>query len=227
MKHKGHLEVVNPDTGEVGDKRVWMVNNQIVFTDDGFKTSKTTLGEFTVDGETYYGLIAQAVLAGYIEGSQIKGGTIQIGLQDDGTYAFEVHEDGSVTMHGGSSISGYAKEETVNNLGNQIQKIETMIDGINNAKMYRVEIISSGSMVMSALTTRSTLTCKVYSWDSDITDTLDDTFFNWKRVSDNTELDNIWNSMPEHQNTKYIEIDSTDVPDGSSASFTCEVELPD
>ena len=115
-KYGIHLEVVNPNTGEIGDKRVWMVNNQIVFTDDGFKTSKSVLGEFTVDGTTYYGLLAQAVIAGYIEGSQIRGGTIKIGEQPDGTYAFEVHEDGSVTMNGGSTIAGYAKEEDVEEL---------------------------------------------------------------------------------------------------------------
>lgn len=117
-KYGIHLEVVNPDTGEIGDKRVWMVNNQIVFTDDGFKTSKSVLGEFQVDGVTYYGLLAQAVIAGYIEGSQIRGGTIKIGEQPDGTYAFEVHEDGSVTMNGSSTIAGYAKEEDVEDLKN-------------------------------------------------------------------------------------------------------------
>ena len=63
-----HLEVVNPETGEVGDKRVWLVNNQIVFTDDGFKTSKTVLGEFTVDGTTYYGICSEHTKNGFIEG---------------------------------------------------------------------------------------------------------------------------------------------------------------
>lgn len=63
-----HLEVVNPDTGEVGDKRIWMVNNQIVFTDDGFKTSKSVLGEFTVDGITYYGLCRDKIESGFVEG---------------------------------------------------------------------------------------------------------------------------------------------------------------
>ena len=123
-KYGIHLEVVNPDTGEIGDKRVWMVNNQIVFTDDGFKTSKSVLGEFTVDGTTYYGLLAQAVIAGHIEGSTILGGTIRIGKQEDGTYAFEVHADGSVTMNGGSSIAGYAKEEDVNQ---KLQEVNTTI----------------------------------------------------------------------------------------------------
>ena len=67
-KYGLHLEVVNPDTGEVGDKRVWMVNNQIVFTDDGFKTSKSVLGEFTVDGVTYYGLCSDKIKSGFVEG---------------------------------------------------------------------------------------------------------------------------------------------------------------
>ena len=110
-KYGIHLEVIDPVTGEIGDKRVWMVNNQIVFTDDGFKTSKSVLGEFKVDGITYYGLLAQAVIAGYIEGSQMIGGTIKIGLQDNGAYAFEVREDGSVIMNGGSSIDGYVTSD--------------------------------------------------------------------------------------------------------------------
>ena len=224
-KYGLHLEAVNPDTGEVSDKRVWLVNNQIVFTDDGFKTSKAALGEFTVDGVTYYGLLAQAVIAGYIEGSQIKGGTIQIGLQPDGTYAFEVHEDGSVTMNGGSSINGYVKEDDFNG---QIQDIHGKIENIENiasANMYSVEIISNGPTVISTSADSATLACKVYSWDTDITDTLDASLFNWKRTSNNSELDNIWNAMPEHQGVKSITIDADDVIENSS--FACEVDLPE
>lgn len=224
-KYGIHLEVVNPDTGEVGDKRVWMVNNQIVFTDDGFKTSKSVLGEFTVDGVTYYGLLAQAVIAGYIEGSQILGGTIRIGLQKDGSYAFEVHEDGTVTMSGGSSIAGYAKEEDVNKINDKVIEIITKVDNINLSKMYRVEIISSGPTVISSPTDKSILTCKVYSLDVDITETLDSTFFNWKRVSNHIDMDEIWNAMPEHQGVKSITIDADDVIDNSS--FSCEVDLPE
>lgn len=221
-KYGLHLEVVNPDTGEVGDKRVWMVNNQIVFTDDGFKTSKSVLGEFTVDGVTYYGLLAQAVIAGLVEGSKIKGGTIQIGEQDDGSYAFEVHEDGSVTMNGGSSIKGYAKEEDVNN---QIQEIKGQMGDINSSKMYRVEIEVDGPTIISTTTEQAVMACKVYSWDTDITNTLDSSLFNWKRVSTSTELDEVWNAMPEHQGIKSITINANDVYENSS--FTCEVDLPD
>lgn len=224
-----HLEVVNPDTGEVGDKRVWLVNNQIVFTDDGFKTSKSVLGEFTVDGVTYYGLLAQAVIAGLVEGSQIRGGTIQIGecIDEDGNtrYAFEVHEDGSVTMSGGSSIAGYVTESNYNSTIQELQNQIDSIDGSVSAKMYRVEIITTDSTVISTTSDMATMTCKVYSWDSDITDTLDASLFNWKRVSSDSALDEIWNAMPEHQGVKSITIDADDVIENSS--FTCEVDLPE
>jgi hypothetical protein len=88
-----------------------------------------------------YGLIADAVLAGYIEGSTISGGIIQIGLQEDGTYAFEVLPDGSVVMNGGSAISGYAKEEVVNQQIKEIKNTTTIIsniepDNANDGQMW-------------------------------------------------------------------------------------------
>lgn len=220
-KYGIHLEMVNPDTGEVGDKRVWMVNNQIVFTDDGFKTSKAALGEFKIGETTHYGLLAQAVLAGYIEGSQMVGGTIKIGLQEDGSYAFEVHEDGSVTMSGGSSIGGYVPEEEYQKTIDQLEELSKTIA----SKMYRVEIVTKNSTVISTSEDKATLECRVYSWDSDITSTLDQRLFDWKRTSSNTELDAVWNAMPEHQGKKSITIDADDVIDNSS--FTCEVNLPE
>lgn len=87
----------NSDKTEYDDKQAWFVNNSLLFTDDGWKTSRAGIGEFDIeiDGETssQYGVIADAVLAGYIEGSTMKGGTINIG---DG--AFKVDDDGTVTM---------------------------------------------------------------------------------------------------------------------------------
>lgn len=222
-KYGLHLEAVNPDTGEISDKRVWMVNNQIVFTDDGFKTSKSVLGEFTVDDETYYGLLAQAVIAGLVEGSTIKGGTIQIGeyIDSDGKtrYAFEVHADGRVTMNGaGHTIDGYATSE-------DMQNIQSEVDTINDSKMYRVEITTEDPTVISTNTDTATMICKVYSWDTDITNTLDANLFTWKRISNDTEQDKIWNAMPEHQGVKFITIDADDVI--ANSSFTCEVNLPE
>lgn len=206
------------DNGEIDPRQIWLVNNMILMSDDGFKTSRSALGEITVDDKNYYGLIAEMVLSGYIEGSKIVGGTIKIGLQDDGSYAFEVHEDGSVTMGGGSSIDGYVKEE-------DFIDIQNKVDNIESSNMYMVEIISNGSTIISTIEDSSILTCKVYAWGTDITNTLEDNLFNWKRVSSDSDSDNIWNAMPEHIGKKSIIIDADDVIDNSS--FTCEVDLPE
>ena len=210
------------EDGSTDPEQVWLVNNQFVFTDDNFKTSRSALGKVTVDGQTYYGLISEIVLSGYIEGSKMKGGTIQIGEQTDGTYAFEVHEDGSVTMNGGSSIAGYPTAEEVNN---QVKNIQDQVDEINSSKMYRVEIEVDGPTTITTDIEQATITCKVYSWDIDITDTLSASLFSWKRTSSNTDDDVIWNAMPEHQGIKSITINAKDVLENST--FNCEVDLPE
>lgn len=112
-----HLRKVDPVTGTVDPKEGWIINNQFLYSDDNFKTSaKSVFGEYTVNEETFWGLIAEAVMAGYVVGCTIEGGTIRIGLQEDGTYAFEVREDGSVVMNGGNTIAGYAKDEDIEDL---------------------------------------------------------------------------------------------------------------
>ncbi len=83
------------------DQQIAIINNKLVFTKDGWKTSEAALGEFKVDingdkdPEIMYGLLAKAVVSGYIEGSFIKGGKLEIG-GDGGT--FRVNPDGSVEI---------------------------------------------------------------------------------------------------------------------------------
>ena len=215
-KYGIHLTKTN-DNGEVDPKQVWMTNNMILMSDDGFKTSRSALGEVTVDGQSYYGLIAEMVLSGYIEGSKIVGGTIQIGLQKDGSYAFEVHKDGTVTMSGDSSIGGYT--------ASSFDKMNDVINNVNAKKMYNIEISTKDSTIISEDADQATLVCKVYSWDTDITDTLDAKLFNWKRTSGDEDADEIWNAMQDHLGVKSITIDAVDVIGNSS--FICEVDLPE
>ena len=111
-----HLRKINPNTGEIDPKEGWIINNQFLYSDDNFKTTKSVFGEYKIDGQTKWGLLAEAVMAGYVAGCTIEGGTIKIGLQEDGTYAFEVRADGSVVMNGGSSIVGYVTEEDITEL---------------------------------------------------------------------------------------------------------------
>ena len=224
-KYGIHLTKINDD-GSTDPHQTWLVNNMILMSDDGFKTSRSAIGEVTVEGNTYYGIIAEMVLSGYIEGSSIVGGTIKIGesVDENGnkTYAFEVHPDGTVTMGGGSGyVDKDGNQHSFNDMTSKIEKI----DDISNSMMYRIEIQCSGPMIMNVKNQTAKLSCKVYSWDSDITDTLDASLFQWKRVSNDGAQDTIWNNDTRHQNTKELTITTEDIL--NNANFYCEVSLPE
>ena len=213
-----HLQKIDPLTGKKDLEQGWITNNKFLYSSDGFKTVNSVFGKYKIDDDEYWGLLAQAVVAGLVEGSTMIGGTINIG-----NGAFVVHEDGTVTMNAsGNSIDGYAKENYVDN---QIQNVQNQVNNINSNKMYKVEIITEDPTVISSSTDNATIVCKVYSWDIDITDGLDKSLFMWKRTSIDSTQDEIWNAMPEHQGVKSIIIDADDIIENSS--FTCEVNLPE
>jgi len=100
------LRKVN-ENGEFSPRQAWLKNNTIMLSDDNFKTARTGLGEFEIDNQTFYGILAEAMFSGYIEGSRIVGGTINIG---NGT--FVVDEKGNVKMNA-ASIAGYVEKNSV------------------------------------------------------------------------------------------------------------------
>lgn len=81
----------------------WITNNKFLYSDDNFETTKSVFGNYIIDGKEYWGILAGCVSAGLIEGSHIIGGQICIGKQNDGTYAFKVDQDGTVTMNKGDA----------------------------------------------------------------------------------------------------------------------------
>ena len=95
-KYGIHLRKVNPDTGEVDPKQGWITNNMMAYTDNNWSSSKSVFGEYTIKGESSprWGLLADACIASYIEGSTLVGGKIGIGEKDDGTYNFSVNYEG-------------------------------------------------------------------------------------------------------------------------------------
>lgn len=104
-KYGLHGRKANPDNPSgYDDKQVWLVNNMLLFTDDNWKTSKTGIGEFTVDGKSFYGVISEAVLSGIVESSDIIGGNIRIGDLGDNTYAFQVEDNGNFNFGGSNGI---------------------------------------------------------------------------------------------------------------------------
>lgn len=106
----------------------------------------------------------------------------------------------------------------------QTQKIESIsgeIDIINAQKMYRTELVIDGVSIFKNKGQSSIMRCKVFSWDKDITTTLDAACFVWHRKSSDEEADTEWDSR--HYGVKQIVITTEDVQD--NASFFCEVTI--
>ena len=94
------------DNGEYSPYQIWLKNNNILVSTDAFDTAQTGIGVFEVNGRELYGVLAKAVLAGYIEGSDIVGGTINI----NDTFMVDMY--GNVTMKA-ASIEGYVEKDGV------------------------------------------------------------------------------------------------------------------
>lgn len=143
-----------------------IINNKLVFSNDGFKTSKAVFGSYTIDGETRWGPLAEYVTADIIEGKLIKGGTIEIGGRKGDKGKFIVHEDGSVDILGANNEPIYATE-----------------DFVSQMRQYHVELSYSGSTIFTRPDSNPcVLTCHVYSWEDEITSNLpSDTEFKWFR----------------------------------------------
>lgn len=90
------LQKIDPDTGEIDPKQGWITNNMMVYTDNNWLSSKSVFGEYQIEGESSkrWGLLADACIASYIEGSTVIGGKIGIGETEPGKYNFSVNYEG-------------------------------------------------------------------------------------------------------------------------------------
>lgn len=116
------------------------------------------------------------------------------------------------------------QNQNLSNLEHQAEKLEQIydkVDGINSAKMYRTELVMEGASIFRDKGQMSRLSCRVLSWDKDITSTLPDSAFQWHRKSGNAEMDADWDGL--HKGMKTVTISTEDVSD--NASFYCEVTI--
>jgi hypothetical protein len=189
------------------DQQIAIINNKLVFTKDGWKTSEAALGEFKVDingdnnPETMYGLLAKAVVSGYIEGSFIKGGKLEIG--GDGGQ-FIVHENGSVQILGPNKTPVYASPEDI--------------------YQYHTELVYEGSTVFSQPNSECIITAKVYSGETDITEGVlaqANSVFEW---SGGKPVNGVW---PTYVDGKKNVIKITNDNIGRDAQIMCSVTFDD
>ena len=153
----------------------------------------------TADGA----IVADFITSGTLVANIIKAGTLS---SQDGSSYWNL-ETGEVLLR------AYATTESV-------EETNTRIDEINEQKMYRLVITSSNGNIFKNGNINTTLTATVFSWDDNITDTLDSNQFIWTRVSDDAEADKAWNSA-HFGGAKSIEITSDDV--NVRATFFCDL----
>jgi hypothetical protein len=157
-------KLIEGTTDQYYPEQFRIINNKLVFSNDGFKTSKAMIGSYTVNGETRWGPLAEYITADTIEGKFITGGSIEIGTGDT---KFIVNEDGSAQiMYKGQEK--YASADAV--------KV------IDDAYRFKIILSYDKTTIFGQPNQTCTLTCKVYELDEDITSKLPSgTTFSWLR----------------------------------------------
>ena len=177
---------------------VWRWNvGGLGFSSHGYNGPYETA--ITADGQ----IVADFITSGTLVANIIKAGILS---SQDGSSYWNL-ETGEVVLR------AYASTESV-------EETNSRIDEINDQKMYRLIITSSNGNIFKNGNINTTLTATVFSWDENITDTLDDNQFIWTRVSDDAESDKEWNDS-HYGGTKSIEVTSDDVK--VRATFFCDL----
>lgn len=195
---------MNETTGEYYDEQMLITNNRLVATSDNWKTSSGVFGKYSVNGQDHWGVLANAVVAGYINGSVIEGGRLEIGGNQPGDKKFIVNEDGSVEI-------GTVQKNTD---GTQSIKSEyataDALESIKDAYQYRVELSYTGNTIFNTTGQKCTVTCRVYDENGEVS-LPNTTVFKWY-------LNGV---LLQNKTTSTIEITADDIT--GSAQLNCQV----
>ena len=177
---------------------VWRWNvGGLGFSKNGYNGPYETA--ITADGQ----IVADFITSGTLVANIIKAGVLQ---SQDGSSYWDL-ESGEVVLR------AYATSDSVEQVGNRVTDIE-------NKRMYRLVISSSNGNIFKNGVISTTLYATVFSWDENVTDSLDPNQFIWTRVSADPSSDAKWNA--DHAGgTKSVEITSEDVD--ARATFFCDL----
>lgn len=177
---------------------VWRWNSGgLGFSHNGYNGPYETA--ITSDGQ----IVADFITTGTLAANLIKAGVLS---SQDGSSYWDL-ESGEV------HLKAYATNTDVKEVSDRVGEIE-------EKKMLRLVISSTNGNIFKNGIVSTTLYATVFSWDENITDTLDDNQFIWTRVSDDTESDREWNSA-HFGGSKSINITSDDVK--VRATFFCDL----
>ena len=177
---------------------VWRWNvGGLGFSKNGYNGPYETA--ITADGQ----IVADFITSGTLVANIIKAGVLQ---SQDGSSYWNL-ESGEVVLR------AYATSDSVEQVGDRVTDIE-------NKRMYRLVISSSNGNIFKNGVISTTLYATVFSWDENVTDSLDPNQFIWTRVSADPSSDAKWNA--DHAGgTKSVEITSEDVD--ARATFFCDL----
>jgi hypothetical protein len=186
----------NPDVSKAVNVWRWNMGG-LGFSSNGYEGPFTTA--ITSGGE----IVADFITSGTLVANIIKAGVLQ---SQDGSSYWDL-ETGKIVLR------SYASTETV-------EKVSDRVNTIEEQKMYRLVISSSNGNIFKNGNIQTILYATVFSWDENITDTLDANQFIWTRVSNDPEADKKWNA-DHFGGSKSIEITSDDVE--VRATFFCDL----
>ena len=203
MKHKGHLQSIDSN-GNIDPEQGWIVSNNFLYTDDNWKTTKSVFGKYLYNGEQHWGILSDAIVGGFVQGTEIEGGSLKVGDRGDGTYALVVNTDGTVE---------------INAWGGELNDVIATVE----APHYDIVVESTTSPILNQTTTSTILKCHVYLNNAEITP-VEGTTFSWIRSSNDKTADDTWNAEHANKTANTITISSSDI--NNSAQFSCEVNIP-
>ena len=192
-------ELLIMDSDEITSAvNVWRWNlGGLGFSSHGYNGPYETA--ITSDGS----IVANFITSGTLMANIIKAGVLQ---SLDGSSYWNI-ETGEI------KIKAYATSADLDEQTGRIDEIEEQ-------KMYRLVISSSNGNIFKNGDISTVLSATVYSWDEDVTESLDDNQFIWTRVSGDDDADLIWNQK-HAGGTKSITITNDDVK--VRATFCCDL----
>ena len=162
------------------------------------------------------GLTDKGVTREVIDNSNVKENAGIAGSKlDIDSVVTEINE-GSTTI----KSSKIWLDEDNQSFNMSFKEMKESISTIEEAKMYRLEIISSNGILFKNNNISTVLFARVWSWDDDVTDQLPESAFIWTRTSDNESADEYWNQ--EYGIGKKQLVITTDDVD-NNATFSCEL----
>lgn len=235
------------DTARIGlasaDSSLLISGSQILVndtTDPLNPINRVIVGKYTdADGNPEYGFLVRSAdgQTVMIDGEGVHNAGITDGAIDNNKVADDANISGkkldiksvveeindgetkisqTIIQVGDKSLDIVLREQT-----QEISDTTERIGEIESKKMYRIETYISGRQIFTDKGQAAVMSCRVLSWDEDVTASIDDSAFYWHRKSGNAESDAEWDSY--HAGMKQVNITTEDVMD--NASFYCEVRL--